>query len=67
MSEQALLAMLKSLKLDITDLRVEIRELTNKNGDRITQLEQWRWKWVGAFAALAFVIDLALKLLMGTK
>jgi len=59
--------MLKSLRHDLRDLRVEVRELSSKQHERLSTLEQWRWKWVGGLAVAVFVVEIIVKLVIEAK
>lgn len=69
----AIIEILRAARHDIRDLRQEVRGMSERIDDRVKHLEesldvrigaleQWRWKWVGAIAAVTMMIEVALKI-----
>lgn len=58
----------EALKTDIRDGRREVRHLRDEvlrlvqvQDDKVRMLEQWRWKWAGALAVGAVVLEIVIK------
>ena len=53
----------ESLRQDIRALKSDVTDVLERHDKKIEELEKIRWKWVGAFAALAIVFEIGIKLL----
>ena len=52
-----------SLKEDIRELKRDVGVIIQHHDDRLGELEQFRWRWAGALAAIVVLIELGMKLI----
>jgi len=53
---------IKDVHEEIRDLRVDLKERDNKSDGRITKLENFKWKAIGIFTGISFIVSTAVTL-----